>query len=500
MSVTNKVVRTILCLLFLQPLTYVFIAKPVYAQTSPSTTLSANPPTITVNAQSTLTLALSNSSNLGAFEFSLNFDTNKVQIDSVQYDPFITSSGRTAIPVGPIIDTSSGTITYGVSTIGANPGVSGNGSLALITLTGLQAGVADFSLASLTVADINGTPISTSLPNSTQITIQSITSPTPSPTQSPVITPTLSPSPTPTTTPFVSPTPSNLPTPFPTPSSSSANLILEVDPSTSVPTINQPLKVNLRLTTTSNVTGVDAILNLNPNLFTINQITDLGEFNTSPLHDFNNGNGQIRFSAVNNPGKTFTGSAIIASFQITPKLSQDTSIIFNFTPGSKSESNVIEATTGNDILTQPQSLNLLAINPSTLQIQLNTWNEVGNNALEGMLEGDAFSQTVTTSESGLSQLINLPSNWFGQLKEFTFKVSGFLKKRFTHTPTSGNSVVNIGQLKAGDLNNDGIINTIDLGIMYPEWGLAGASDFNGDGVINTADYWIIIQNYLQEDE
>ena len=61
-------------------------------------------------------------------------------------------------------------------------------------------------------------------------------------------------------------------------------------------------------------------------------------------------------------------------------------------------------------------------------------------------------------------------------------------------------MLDLGALKAGDLNNDGIVNNLDLSLMYDQWFGSGTADFNRDEVVNTADYWIVLQNFLAEDE
>ncbi|MDZ4829834.1 MAG: hypothetical protein SGJ09_06505 [Phycisphaerae bacterium] len=45
----------------------------------------------------------------------------------------------------------------------------------------------------------------------------------------------------------------------------------------------------------------------------------------------------------------------------------------------------------------------------------------------------------------------------------------------------------------GDLNGDGLVNPIDLGILLGEWGvLGGVADLNGDGVVGSADIGILL--------
>ncbi len=47
----------------------------------------------------------------------------------------------------------------------------------------------------------------------------------------------------------------------------------------------------------------------------------------------------------------------------------------------------------------------------------------------------------------------------------------------------------------GDLNGDGVVNGIDLGILLGAWGARGAADLNADGVVNGIDLGILLGNW-----
>ena len=52
------------------------------------------------------------------------------------------------------------------------------------------------------------------------------------------------------------------------------------------------------------------------------------------------------------------------------------------------------------------------------------------------------------------------------------------------------------ELMAGDLNGDGIINSIDLGILLNAWGASGSSaDLNGNGIVDSADIAVLLSNW-----
>lgn len=50
----------------------------------------------------------------------------------------------------------------------------------------------------------------------------------------------------------------------------------------------------------------------------------------------------------------------------------------------------------------------------------------------------------------------------------------------------------------GDLNNDGHVNTSDLGILIAQWGGAGAADLDGDGVVDTVDLSILLSSFTND--
>lgn len=49
----------------------------------------------------------------------------------------------------------------------------------------------------------------------------------------------------------------------------------------------------------------------------------------------------------------------------------------------------------------------------------------------------------------------------------------------------------IAMRPVSDLNEDGIVDAGDLGILLSEWGLAGIADLNGDGITDGADLGIL---------
>lgn len=69
----------------------------------------------------------------------------------------------------------------------------------------------------------------------------------------------------------------------------------------------------------------------------------------------------------------------------------------------------------------------------------------------------------------------------------------------TATATATATTVATSTPTAGDVNNDGIVNIVDIGIIVEHYGESAANfpgaDLNGDGTINVVDIQIVIDNY-----
>jgi hypothetical protein len=53
--------------------------------------------------------------------------------------------------------------------------------------------------------------------------------------------------------------------------------------------------------------------------------------------------------------------------------------------------------------------------------------------------------------------------------------------------------------RAGDINRDGLVNSVDLAIVLTAWGVCGAgacpADFDRDGFVNSADLAVVLSNW-----
>ncbi|MBN2415654.1 T9SS type A sorting domain-containing protein [bacterium] len=140
---------------------FCLIAAVMYAQ---DLTVSVRPATITMEEAETCTLDvyIANVSGLGSFEFTLSFDTDIIHADASLPGDFLGSTGRTVLPLSPVIDNASnpGSVRHGAASLGSSPaGPSGSGILARIVFTAQSNGSAAVHFTSAQITDIAGAAI-----------------------------------------------------------------------------------------------------------------------------------------------------------------------------------------------------------------------------------------------------------------------------------------------------------------------------------------------------
>ena len=120
------------------------------------------PPVLPISPSSRASVAISvtNASNLAAFETTLRFDPALLSARSVQMSNWLSSTGRTVIPVGPTIDNVNGSIRFGAASLGSAPGVSGSNLLAWVEFESNAVGSGLLSLVDSQAA----TPDAVSMP------------------------------------------------------------------------------------------------------------------------------------------------------------------------------------------------------------------------------------------------------------------------------------------------------------------------------------------------
>ncbi len=105
----------------------------------------------------TVAVMISGVANLGGYEVTFRFDPNQVTATNVSEGSFLTSTGRTLVPLPARIGPDS--LRFGASTIGAAAGPSGSGVLAWVRIAPREAGTATLTLSNTLATNVVGLSI-----------------------------------------------------------------------------------------------------------------------------------------------------------------------------------------------------------------------------------------------------------------------------------------------------------------------------------------------------
>ena len=82
------------------------------------------------------------------------------------------------------------------------------------------------------------------------------------------------------------------------------------------------------------------------------------------------------------------------------------------------------------------------------------------------------------------------------------KNAQFLQRVVTVTLADGANTVNVGELLAGDANDDNAVTSLDFSILANTFNLSsadggydGRADFNGDGSVTSLDFSLLAGNF-----
>jgi len=93
-------------------------------------------------------------SNLGGLEFAFTFDPAVVQVQGVvMIEDLLGSTGRTLLPLGPLIHNDTGSVSFGVATWGPQPALSGSGPVARITFVPVGIGTTALAFGTVQLTD-----------------------------------------------------------------------------------------------------------------------------------------------------------------------------------------------------------------------------------------------------------------------------------------------------------------------------------------------------------
>jgi len=89
---------------------------------------------------------------MGGFDSTTSFNPNVIEFVSASLGSFLTSTGRSVTPLGPIINNTAGTVEYGSNSFGLNPaGPNGEGIIATLTFRAKGVGQSNLSLSNIQI-------------------------------------------------------------------------------------------------------------------------------------------------------------------------------------------------------------------------------------------------------------------------------------------------------------------------------------------------------------
>ncbi|PJE64651.1 MAG: hypothetical protein COU90_02305 [Candidatus Ryanbacteria bacterium CG10_big_fil_rev_8_21_14_0_10_43_42] len=107
-----------------------------------------------------------------------------------------------------------------------------------------------------------------------------------------------------------------------------------------------------------------------------------------------------------------------------------------------------------------------------------------------------FTITAQPDVQNEVPLSTLVSNLLEGTYNLLLKTPGYLRRFVKDVVISSDSTITLPQLRGGDLNNDGIINSFDWSFMNTRWfGSDLAADLNRDGVVNSIDFSFMNRNW-----
>lgn len=97
--------------------------------------------------------------DLGYFQFTLEYDPRVVLAKGAVLGDFLGSTGRSTSGLGPRLDNSTGTLTFGGFSFGTVKGPEGKGVLAELTFSGLARGLSPLKLKNVLISDSDNQPL-----------------------------------------------------------------------------------------------------------------------------------------------------------------------------------------------------------------------------------------------------------------------------------------------------------------------------------------------------
>lgn len=128
--------------------------------------------------------------------------------------------------------------------------------------------------------------------------------------------------------------------------------------------VGQKVTVSINISSQRKVAGADLIMTYDPKFLSVepdpkgSPVTAGTIFTDYPQNILNNAAGRITVSAITSSQSGVLGSGNFGSIVFTAKSVGQTKIAVDFTPGSTTDSNVIETKTGKDVLEKVDNVDL----------------------------------------------------------------------------------------------------------------------------------------------
>lgn len=212
----------------------------------------------------------------------------------------------------------------------------------------------------------------------------------------------------------------------------------------------------------------------------------------------------VSYVATGSAGYSGSGSIAIVTFQALAATSAaKITFDFNASVPSTTDCNVAEHSTGNDILGSVVNGSYAIQNVNTINISFKLQGRTDNSSSGTVLTiYNAGTSTVAYSKSditsGATGNASFTVNGLAAGSyDFKIKTTRNISSKITNTVLTNPISLNFGILKAGDLNNDDIVNSLDFSLLNSKWLQADLiADINGDQIVNTIDYAILNGNWL----
>ena len=292
------------------------------------TIVRIDPPALTGNPNVALDVAVSveHVCDVGAFEFTLNFDPAYLEFVTFDVEAFLGSTGRTV--ACPAAEIASSAITVRCATLGAPPptGPSGSGPLATLRFVPMQLGNSALHLSGVTLLGPAANSIPSTVEDGSVNVVPCPLCPTVTPTQTPTTTPTIAATFTPTPTVTATPCSGLCPTPViatATSPPSSGPVMVSVDPTVYSPVEGTTFTATVRIDDVGNLGAFSVLLAWNPGILSLSGATVGGFLGSTGRASFcsleQGAPGTARFSCgtlgATPPGAT--GSGVLVAFDFT---------------------------------------------------------------------------------------------------------------------------------------------------------------------------------------